>query len=84
LPGTRIAGTPLFLEEISRDERGCEIFQHRKGGRLHQTRRRRQGRLRPYYDPREIRLERAPEGAKVTFDIVENRGKPVADNLRLK
>jgi cold shock CspA family protein len=24
------------------------------------------------------------EGAKVTFDIVDNRGKPVADNLRVK
>ena len=61
-----------------------KFFNTERGGRLHQTRRRRQGRLRPYYEPREIRLERAPEGAKVTFDIVENRGKPVADNLRLK
>jgi CspA family cold shock protein len=24
------------------------------------------------------------EGDKVTFDIVDNRGKPVADNLRVK
>jgi cold shock CspA family protein len=24
------------------------------------------------------------EGAKVTFDIVDNRGKPVADNLWAK
>jgi CspA family cold shock protein len=24
------------------------------------------------------------EGAKVTFDIVDNRGKPVADNLQVK
>jgi CspA family cold shock protein len=24
------------------------------------------------------------EGAKVTFDVVESRGKPVADNLRVK
>jgi cold shock protein len=29
-------------------------------------------------------MEYLREGAKVTFDIVDNRGKPVADNLRLK
>ena len=29
-------------------------------------------------------MEYLREGAKVTFDVVDNRGKPVADNLRLK
>jgi cold shock CspA family protein len=29
-------------------------------------------------------LSGLPEGTKVTFDIVESRGKPVADNLRIK
>ena len=29
-------------------------------------------------------MEYLREGAKVTFDIVDNRGKPVSDNLRLK
>jgi CspA family cold shock protein len=27
-------------------------------------------------------LDHLPLGSKVTFDIVESRGKPVADNLR--
>jgi CspA family cold shock protein len=29
-------------------------------------------------------LSTLAEGAKVTFDIVDNRGKEAADNLRLK
>ena len=29
-------------------------------------------------------MEYLREGAKVTFDVVDNRGKPVADYLRLK
>ncbi len=29
-------------------------------------------------------LDYLRESAKVTFDIVDNRGKPVADNLRVK
>jgi CspA family cold shock protein len=42
-----------------------------------------QGCLRPYLSGREGRFTSLAEGAKVTFDIVPNRGKESAENPRV-
>jgi hypothetical protein len=61
------------------------VVQQPKGLRVHRAGQRRQGRVRPYISAVEkAGLNGLPDGAEVTFDIVPNRGKESAENLRVK
>jgi len=63
----------FILRESGRAERDCEVVQCNQGLWFYSTGRSNKG-----------RLSTLAEGAKVTFDIVDNRGKEGAENPRLK
>ena len=73
-----------ILRESGRAERDCEVVQRKQGLWF----------IQPDGATKDVfvhisAVERAglstlAEGAKVTFDIVDNRGKEAAENLRLK
>jgi hypothetical protein len=69
--------------ECGRGDRNCEVVQRTKGLWLHPARRRRQGRVRPYLGCERAGLSNLNEGAKVSYEEQENRGKTSAENLRV-
>ena len=53
-----------------------------KGFWLHTAGRRREGRIRPYFRGRRAGMSNLNEGQKLSYDVVSERGKLAAANLR--
>ena len=74
----------FILGESGRAERDCEVVQCNQGLWFYSTGRRNKDVFVHISAVGRAGLSTLAEGAKVTFDIVDNRGKEAAENLRLK
>ncbi len=59
------------------------MVQPDQGIRVHSARSGRKGRIRPHFGSRKAGLTTLNEGAKVSYDVVANRGKESAENLHI-
>ena len=74
----------LFIsKESGRGERYSKVVQRNEGLRLHSAGQRREGRVRHISAVEKAGLSDLREGDKVTFDVVPNKGKESAENLRV-
>jgi hypothetical protein len=72
-----------FKKKCGRGDRNCEVVQRPKRLWLHSARYWRQGRVCPYLSRREGGAKWLPDGAKITYDVVPNKGKESAENLKV-
>lgn len=73
----------FHLGAIERGNRYREMVQCNKGLWVHQARRRGQGRFVHISAVHKAGYDGLAEGAKISFEIVSNRGKESAENLRV-
>jgi CspA family cold shock protein len=60
----------------------CKILQHRQGLWFYSAERRLKGRVCPYLSVERAGMSALREGQKLTYDVVNERGKDAASNLQ--